>query len=38
MYHQIYIYTYTYINVWRKIEIELSVIENNKNVYQQENG
>lgn len=34
MYHQIYIY----INVWRKIEIELSVIENDKNVYQQENG
>lgn len=36
MYHQIYIYIY--INVWRKIEIELSVIENDKNVYQQENG
>lgn len=29
---------YIYINVWRKIEIELSVIENDKNVYQQENG
>ena len=34
MYHQMYIY----INVQRKIEIELSVIENDKNVYQQENG
>lgn len=29
---------YIYINVQRKIEIELSVTENDKNVYQQENG